>query len=77
MLDGAHKMQENLFGTLSIFTFVTLPDGREKRATLAIIDCEYAERKDKFLAFQMANPNIVEGMHLGARFTFSDWVSIH
>jgi hypothetical protein len=70
-------MQENLFGTLSVFTFVTLPNGREKRVTLASINCDYSERKDKFLAFKMANPNIVEGMHLGARFTYSEWVSTY
>ncbi len=70
-------MKENLFGTLSVFTFVTLPDGREKRVTLASIECDYSERKGKFLDFKMANPNIVEGMHLGARFTYSEWVSTY
>lgn len=70
-------MKENLFGTLSVFTFVTLPDGREKRVTLASIDCDYSERKGKFLDFKMANPNIVEGMHLGARFTYNEWVSTY
>lgn len=72
---------ESFFGTLSVFTFVTVPNGsrpaREKRVTLASIECEYSERKDKFLEFKMANPNIAEGMHLGAKFTLSEWVSIH
>lgn len=72
---------ENLYGTLSIFTFVTIPNGsqepREKRVTLANIECEYAERKDKFEAFIMANPNIRECMHLGARFKLSEWVNIY
>jgi hypothetical protein len=68
---------ESFFGTLSVFTFVTLPDGREKRVSLARIPCEYTERKDTFLAFRMANPNISEGMHLGSRFDFSEWASTH
>jgi hypothetical protein len=68
---------ESFFGTLSVFTFVTLPGGREKRVTLASIPCDYSERKGKFLDFRMANPNLVEGMHLGARFTYSEWVSEH
>ena len=65
------------FGTLSIFTHVTLPDGREKRVTLANIECEYSKRKDMFLAFETANPGLAEKMQLGARFTCSEWVSLH
>jgi hypothetical protein len=65
-------MKESFFGTLSIFTFVTLPNGREKRVTLASIPCDYSERKGKFFDFKMANPNIVDGMHLGARFTYNE-----
>ena len=68
---------ENFFGTLSIFTFVTLPSGHEKRVTLANIPCEYAQRKATFLAFKMANPNIEESLHLGSRFSFSEWVNSH
>ena len=68
---------EEIFGTLTVYTFVTLPDGQEKRASLARIPCEYAKREEKFLAFRMANPNIAKGMHLGARFDFSEWVCTH
>lgn len=67
---------EDSIGTLSIFTVVNLPDGREKRVTLANIVCEYAERKDKFAAFQMANP-CFDKFVLGAKFTYTEWVSIY
>jgi hypothetical protein len=70
-------MKESFFGTLSVFTFVTLPNGREKRVTLANIPCDYSERKDVFLAFKVANPSHAEGMHLGARFAYSEWVSTY
>jgi len=36
---------ENVSGTLLILMFVTMPNGRLKRATLASIPCEYAERE--------------------------------
>jgi hypothetical protein len=74
---GESSMKESFFGTLSIFTFVTVPNGREKRVTLASIPCEYSERKDKFLEFKMANPNIAEGMHLCSKFTLSEWVNTY
>lgn len=70
-------MVENFFGTLSVFTFVTLPNGREKKVTLASINCEYSERKAKFLDFKVANPNISDNMDLSARFNFSDWVGTY
>lgn len=65
-------MEETFFGVLSVFTFVTLPNGREKRVTLASIPCEYAERKGKFLDFKMANPGLAEAQHLGAEFKFNN-----
>ena len=67
--------EEIFFGTLSIFTFVTLPNGRQKRATLASIPCDYSDRKDVLIAFRMANPSHAEGMYIGARFNFSEGVS--
>jgi hypothetical protein len=67
-------MKESFFGTLAICTFVTLPNGSEKRVTLASIQCDYAERKNVLLAFKMANPNLSEGMHLDSRFTYTECV---
>ena len=41
----------HLFGSLSVFMFVALPNGRDKRVTLASIPCDYAEREEVFRKF--------------------------
>lgn len=40
-----------MFGSLSIFMFVTLPSGRDKRVTLATIPCERVDCEDLFSKF--------------------------
>lgn len=42
---------DKLFGSLSVFMFVTMPNGRDKRVSLATIPCDYAERETLFRKF--------------------------
>jgi hypothetical protein len=44
-----------MFGSLSVFMFVTLPSGSDKRVMLASIPSDYSERDEMFRKFIDAN----------------------
>lgn len=64
-----------MFGTLSIFMFVTLPNGRYKRASLASIPCEYSEREAVFRQFIDGNYQLLKAS-CGAEFVFRTTVDL-
>ena len=64
-----------MFGTLSIFMFVTLPNGRDKRANLASIPCEYSEREAVFREFMDSNYQLLKAS-CGAEFVFRTTVDL-
>ena len=57
----------HFFGVLSVFTFVVLPNGRERRVTLAAIPCEYAERESALRKFVDDNVWLLKA-RMGAEF---------
>ena len=64
----------NLFGSLSVFMFVTLPSGRDKRVTLASIPCELREREEIFRKFVDDNGSRLLKVTLHAEFVARDSV---
>ena len=68
---------DDFFGVLSVFTFVTLPNGRDKRVNLASIGCSYSERKEKFAEFKNVNASLAKASQLGAEFKFQEFVTTY
>lgn len=66
----------HLYGFLSIFMFVTMPSGRDKRVTLATIQCEYAEREAVFRKFVDDNGPYLIKAQLCAEFVMREPVSL-
>ena len=66
----------HLYGFLSIFMFVTMPSGRDKRVTLATIQCEYAEREAVFRKFIDDNGSRLLKAHCHAEFVMREPVSL-
>ncbi len=62
------------YGVLSVFMFITLPSGRDKKVTLATIPCSYAEKENALGEFKEANYNL--GAHVFAEFSFREPVRI-
>ena len=67
---------EHFFGSLSIVMFVTMPNGRDKRVTLATIPCEYAEREAVFRKFIDDNGSRLLKAHCLAEFVMRQPVSL-
>lgn len=67
---------EKFFGSLSVFMFVTMPNGRDKRVSLATIPCEYAERESVFRSFVDANGSCLLKSRLHAEFVMRDYVTL-
>jgi hypothetical protein len=63
-----------LFGSLSVFMFITLPSGRDKRVTLASIPCDYSEREEMFRKFIDDNGSRLLKAPLHAEFVARDSV---
>lgn len=66
----------HFFGVLSVFTFVVLPNGRERRVTLASIHCEYAERESVLRKFVDDNGARLLKAPIGAEFVLREPVSL-
>ena len=67
---------EQFFGSLSIVMFVTMPNGRDKRVTLATIPCAYAEREAVFRKFIDDNGSRLLKAHCYAEFVLRELVDL-
>ena len=66
----------DLFGTLSVFMFVTMPSGRDKRVSLASIPCCYAQRDEVFRKFVDDNGSRLLKADLYAQFMLRESVDL-
>lgn len=62
----------NLSGVLSVFMFVTMPSGRDKRVSLALIPCDYEDREAIMARFIEDNSIRVPRTSLHAEFILRD-----
>ena len=66
----------NLSGVLSVFMFVTMPSGRDKRVSLASIPCDYEDREAIMARFVEDNSIRVHRVSLHAEFVLREPVYV-
>lgn len=65
-----------LYGNLSVFMYVVLPTGHEKRVSLASIPCEYEQREAVFRKFVDCNGHRLMKDYPQAQFVFRESVDL-